>query len=60
MEQTKTFLIGATGFSASTVSPEILGTIANDAPNLIQVVVQLAIGIVTLFKLLKRPKKINP
>jgi hypothetical protein len=60
MEQLKTLTIGASGITASSVSPELMQIIAHDAPAIIQVLVQIAIGVVTLLGLFKRNKKVNP
>ena len=60
MQRIKPLLIGATGLVSTEVSPGLLNTIANDAPNVIQIVVQLVIAIGTLVKLFKKPKIVNP
>lgn len=60
MQKIKPLLIGATGLVSTEVSPEIINTVTSDAPNVIQIVVQLVIAIATLVKMFKKSKNVNP
>lgn len=52
METTKTILTSAVGLTASAVTQQT----APDNDQIVSVAVQLLIGIVTLWKLIKKPK----
>ena len=58
MYRVNTLLVGSSGVVASAVSPELISTVANDVPNVIQILVQIVIGIATLINLFKRKKTV--
>lgn len=60
MERVQNLLIGGGGISLIQTAPEVVNQLPMDAPNIVQVVVQLIIGIVTLIGLFKKPKTVNP
>lgn len=60
MYRLKPLLIGTTGLISTEISSDVVNTIATDAPNVIQIVVQLVIAIATLVKMFKKPKNVNP
>lgn len=49
-------VIGATGIVSTNVTPEMAQLIAPDVANLTSVVIQILIGIATLFGLLRKKK----
>lgn len=57
-EKLNTLIIGSTGLSASVVAPELLHDVPLENPNLINIIVQIVVGIATLIKLFKK-KKVN-
>jgi uncharacterized membrane protein YphA (DoxX/SURF4 family) len=59
MERMNNLLIGGGGIALVDTTPHIINTIPMDAPNIVQVIVQLIIGVVTLIGLFKKKKSIN-
>ena len=57
-EKLNTLLIGSTGITASAVAPEIVANTDVSDPNIINIIVQLIVGIATLIKLFKKEKKV--
>ena len=55
MTKLTTFLTGTTGASATAIIPDFLAN-TSDTANSTQIIIQIIIGIVTLFKLLKKKK----
>lgn len=55
MQEVKTLLVGSSGFAVSEVATPILATA--DVGNIVQVVVQILIGIATLIGLFGKNKK---
>lgn len=49
-------LIGASGIIGTSATPEILQAVTPDVANLTSVIIQILIGIATLFGLLKKKK----
>jgi len=54
MEQVKTLAVGLSGATAVGITPDLFPTGAMDTPNIVQTIVQLIIGIVTIFHLFKK------
>ena len=51
-----TAIVGATGLSGSVVAPDLIASVSPDSSNIINVVVQLIIGIATLIGLFRKKK----
>lgn len=58
-QKLNTILVGTTGISASALTPELLENVSSDSPNLINIIVQLVVGIATLIKLFKKKKEVK-
>lgn len=56
-QKLNTILVGTTGISASAIAPELLHDATLENPNIINIIVQLVVGIATLIKLFKKEKK---
>jgi len=59
MEKLKDTLIGATGVLAVGITPEMFPTERMDAPSVIQTIIQVIIGVVTLFNLFKKKRPLT-
>jgi len=57
MEALKNISIGIAGISSVQITPELVPSSPTDTPGIIQVVIQLVIGIVTLLGLLKKKQQ---
>jgi hypothetical protein len=55
-EKINTLIVGSTGLSASLVAPSLLETAQVESPNLINIIIQIVVGIATLIKLFKKQK----
>lgn len=55
-EQLSKLTTGAVGLSGSIIAPELIPIVTTDNTSMVNIVVQIVIGIVTLFKLLKKNK----
>jgi hypothetical protein len=60
MNKFNELLIGGGGIALVDTTPQILNAMPIDAPSIVQVLVQLVIGIVTLISLFKRKKAVQP
>lgn len=58
MTRLTTLLIGSSGFTASVITPELVPQSA-DTAGITQTIIQLIIGIVTLFGLLRKKKPVH-
>ena len=58
MSKINTLLISGTGLVSTEAVPAVLDAVTNDTPNIIQIIVQLVIGVATLINLFKRKKTI--
>jgi len=56
MNRISTLLVGGSGIALTEATPTVASAVGGNVPDLIQVVIQLAIGIVTLLGLLKKKK----
>lgn len=56
IESIKTLGIGSAGFLATEVAPQAVEAVSADSANLIQVIIQIAIGIATLIGMFKKKK----
>lgn len=56
-EKINSVVVGATGLSGSVVAPDVIASVAPDASSLVNVVVQILIGIATLIGIFKKNKK---
>lgn len=53
-----TILVGTAGISASAITPAVVHSADVSDPNIINIIVQLIVGIATLIKLFKKEKKV--
>lgn len=51
-----TLIVGLSGMSASLLTPKIVNVIPTEEPNIINIVIQIVVGIATLWKLFKKNK----
>lgn len=56
-EKINSVVVGATGLSGSVVAPDVIASVAPGASDLVNVVVQILIGIATIIGLFKKNKK---
>jgi len=57
MEKIQSTIIGASGIGLIETVPELIPTSLSDTPGIVQTIIQILIGIVTLTGLLKRKRK---
>jgi len=60
MEKVQNLLIGGGGMALVDQVPTVTSQMQMDAPNLVTVIVQIFIGIVTLIGIFKKPKPVIP
>ena len=58
MEKIQSTIIGDSGIGLIETVPEMIPTSLSDTPGIVQTIIQILIGIVTLTGLLKRKRKI--
>lgn len=59
MERIKDTVTGVAGMVAVGVTPDLMPPAAMDAPSIVQTVIQVIIGLVTLFGLLKKKRPVT-
>ena len=59
MDKLKDTLVGTTGVLAVGITPAMFPTDAMDAPSVIQTIIQVIIGVVTLFNLFKKNRPVT-
>lgn len=60
MERMNNLLLGGGGIALVDTTPDLINVIAVNAPNVVQMLVQIVIGIVTIIGIFKKKKVVNP
>jgi hypothetical protein len=60
MERMNNLLLGGGGIALVDTTPDLINVIAVNAPSVVQMLVQIVIGIVTIIGIFKKKKVVNP
>jgi hypothetical protein len=60
MERMNNLLLGGGGIALVDTTPDLINVIAVNAPSVVQMLVQIVIGIVTIIGIFKKKKLVNP